>query len=89
VSSLKGSELLERIVVLEQSTKAAHKRIDDRDRDIKEIKDGVAAVGKDVKEVVAWMNRGKGWAAAALLMAGVLGSVFTKLAALFSPSGKT
>lgn len=87
--TLKGSELLERIVVLEQSAKAAHRRIDERDQDIRDIKTGVADVSKDVKEVVAWMNRGKGWAAAAMLLAGVVGAIFTKFLASFSGGPKT
>ena len=87
--TLKGSELLERMVVLEQSTKAAHRRLDERDQDIRDIKSGVSDVAKDVKDVVAWMNRGKGWAAAALLIAGSLGAFFMKLAGDWLPGGKT
>jgi hypothetical protein len=85
--TLKGSQLLERIVVLEQSVKAAHKRVDERDKDIQEIKSGVSSVASDVKEVVAWMNRGKGWAAAAMVLAGTIGALLTKAFATWFTGG--
>lgn len=64
--------LAERVAVLEQKTGAAHQRIDKVEVVIKEE---LKEINMSLKDVVAWMNRGKGWAAAGLLLAGSMGVV--------------
>ena len=65
-------DIRERIGTLAAKASAAHERIDRLEvglrEDLKEIK-------KDLTEVLAWMNRGKGWGAAALLIAGLMGGI--------------
>lgn len=66
----------ERIGALDAKVDAAHKRVDKIENslsvDLLEIK-------KDLKIVVAWMNRSLGWAAALLFVGGILGFVLNKL----------
>lgn len=80
--SLKGSELLERLVRVEGSASALHVRVDKVEAgiraDLDDIKTGLTDLRGDLKEVIAWMNRGKGWAAAGMVMAGVLGGLAAK-----------
>lgn len=68
--------LLEKVVSLEGKASAAHTRIDKLETaildDLKEIK-------KELKDVVGWMNRGKGWAAATLVLSGIVGGVISTL----------
>lgn len=64
--------LLEKVVTVEASSKAAHIRVD-------KIENGISVslqqINSELKEVVAWMNRGKGWASASILLAGFLGGL--------------
>lgn len=68
--------LHERLVSLTDKADAAHRRVDKMElivrEDMREIK-------KELQYISAHINRSKGWAAAALLLAGVLGSLITKL----------
>lgn len=68
--------LKEKLVTLNNKIDAAHSRTDKMElmihNDFTEMK-------KDLKEMNAWMNRGKGWAAAALLLAGLGGGLLVKL----------
>lgn len=77
------SKLFERVVKLEAQAKAAHDRIDKTEvlihQDLKDIKDNFKEMSKELKDVIAWMNRGKGWAAAALLIASLVGGIVAKV----------
>lgn len=86
--------IFERVVKLEGSTSALHSRLDSNEerteRAVATIAKQQGEILSDLKEVIGWMNRGKGWAAAALLVAGVIGSAVTALiGAFFKTSGKT
>lgn len=77
---MKETTVWEKLGVLDAKLSAAHKRIDDLEKgigeDLKEIK-------ADVKALNAYMNRGKGWAAAVILLAGSAGALVVKLIAIF------
>lgn len=67
---------------LEATLKSAHKRIDKMEilirEDFKEIKSALESIN-------GFMNRGKGWAAAGLLLAGMVGGFVSKfIGVLFS-----
>jgi hypothetical protein len=64
-----------RLYKLESSLNAIHKRVDDQEKNIKEA---LVEIAKDVKELNGWMNRGKGWAAAAMVLSGTVGALLTK-----------
>jgi alpha/beta superfamily hydrolase len=74
------NSLLERLGVLTAKIDAAHARVDkiesSTSQDLGEIK-------KDVKLLLAWMNRSLGWAAALMFVGGSLGGlvgfILTKL----------
>lgn len=68
--------IYERLAILDGKISAAHSRVDKIEILIRE---DLAEVKKDLKIVVAWMNRSLGWAAAFLFVGGVLGSLITKL----------
>lgn len=82
-----------RLELLNNKVEAAHERLDKMERlirdDLKEMKTEFGEVvaeiklllrdnERDMKEVMAWMNRGKGWAAAAMLAASVAGGLIAK-----------
>lgn len=92
-SSKMTAELLTRIALLDSRAGAAHERLDKMERLIKDdltsmhadfketildLKKLFAAQDQELKNVVAWMNRGKGWAAAGFLAASILGGVIAK-----------
>ncbi len=64
--------LAERIGALDAKATSSHKRLDTLETLLREDI-------KELREVIAWMNRAKGWAAAALCIAGVLGGLVVKL----------
>ncbi len=70
--------LLEKTITLDGKVTAAHNRLDKMEF---LLRDDLTEIKKELKEVIAWMNRGKGWAAATLLIAGMLGG---SVASLFS-----
>lgn len=74
--------LNERIRNLEGRLDSAHKRIDKLEamirEDFKEIKADLKAISESIQPIRDWMNRGKGWAAATLLLAGMVGGVIVK-----------
>ena len=87
---VKIERLFGKIGQVEQVAKSAHKRSDENAvlikeqmADIKtmikelseEMRSDMSGVKRDTKEVHDWMNRGKGWAAASLLLAGLVGSI--------------
>lgn len=69
----------ERIGTISAKAAAAHDRIDKLEiglrSDLKDIKE-------ELKAISAWMNKGKGWAAAAMLLAGMGGAAVVELAKL-------
>jgi len=88
--------LQERIAVAEQRAAAAHHRIDKMEvlfrEALDDIKEGSKQAREEVKEltdkitqVIDFMNRGKGWAAAGLFIAAMFGWILQKiLTAIFS-----
>ncbi len=62
--------MLEKMTLAHSKADAAHNRLDKMEvfisGELKEIK-------SDIKEAIGHMNRSKGWAAASILLAGILG----------------
>ena len=75
--------LQERIGALDRTISSAHSRVDKMESlvrdDLKEIKTNFAEVSREIKELTAYMNRSRGWAAAFLLIAGLVGGFIVKL----------
>ena len=65
--------------MLEGKASSAHKRVDKLEAG---IRDDLKEIKQDLKELSAHMNRGKGWAAATMLLAGTLGASIGKLLTL-------
>ncbi len=86
-----NESMIERVVLIEAQARAAHERIDKSEsrivRDLGEIKDSLSILAKEMKEVVGWMNRSKGWAAAALFLATIGGVAAGILARAWWSSG--
>jgi uncharacterized protein YlxW (UPF0749 family) len=93
-SSVVAAELRGKFGALEHTLKSAHKRMDKQEllirEDFKEIKDQVKELKDEIKKALdtvqqkvesleGSMNRGKGWAAAGLFVAGSVGSAVTLL----------
>ncbi len=78
-----GTVLLERIVTLEGQARAAHHRIDKAENDIRsdlvEIKESLKDMASELKELIAWQNRSKGMFAMVILVAGIAGSLISKV----------
>lgn len=77
------SAIQERVGVICAKADAAHARIDKlelgvRD-DLKGMREEFRSLSIELNKVIAWMNQVKGWAAAAVLMSGIIGSVGTAL----------
>jgi hypothetical protein len=80
--------IFERVVKLEGSQTALHGRLDKNELSTRESMSEIlrqqAEIIKDLKEVIGWMNRGKGWAAATVLMGGIVGAgIVTAIRGLF------
>lgn len=71
--------LTERIGAVSAKADAAHDRIDNMGE---LVRHDMKEVILEMKEVVAWMNRSKGWAAAATLLAGIVGGAVVKVLTL-------
>lgn len=71
------SDIRERLGELSAKAGAAHGRLDRLEIGIREDLKGIQ---DELKAISAWMNRGKGWAAAALLIAGAAGAAAMELA---------
>lgn len=69
-------DLLKQVITLDGKISAAHNRLDRIELGIKE---DLNEIKKDLKDVMGWMNKGKGWAAAGLMIAGVIGGAVTAL----------
>lgn len=61
---------------LQATAVAAHKRIDKVETD---IRDDLKTLNSELKELNAYMNRGKGWAAAFVMLSGFAGAGMFKL----------
>ena len=70
------TEISEKIGELRATAKAAHTRLDDLDGRISKQLD---EMNTQLKELNAHMNKGKGWAAMGLLLAGSMGAGVIKL----------
>lgn len=68
------------IASLQERTSSAHKRLDKLEDTIEA---DLAEIKKDLKVVTAWMNQGRGWSAAALLMSGIIGGAISKALGVF------
>lgn len=82
--------LKERLISIDGKVSAAHSRIDKTEQLIKddfgEIKADLKSLALKLEDVTSIINRGKGWATAALLLAGILGGTMSKgIASLMSP----
>lgn len=75
--------LTERVGALAAQTTAAHSRIDRVEslvrEDLKGIEKSLTALREELKPVVAWMNRSKGWAAAGYFAATIIGGALITL----------
>lgn len=69
----------ERIGSLAAKATAAHDRIDKLETG---LRDDLKEIKQELKSIAAWMNRGKGWAAAAMLLAGMGGAAVIELGKL-------
>lgn len=69
-------QLSEKLTTVINKTDAAHVRLDRLEKD---LGDRLREISDDLKDITGWMNRGKGWAAASLLLAGLAGASITKL----------
>lgn len=61
---------------LSATAKAAHQRMDKLEIG---IRDDLKTLNKELKELNAYMNRGKGWAAAFVMLSGFAGAGMFKL----------
>jgi DNA anti-recombination protein RmuC len=65
------TSLYERIGAMDAKISAAHTRQDRMELEIKEL---LNELKSEMKDISAHVNKSKGWAAAALMMAGILGT---------------
>jgi Tfp pilus assembly protein PilN len=72
-------QIIESIGQLKATTKAAHQRLDKVEN---EIRQDISKVNDKLDELNRFMERGKGWSAAFLLMSGFAGAGLTKLMAM-------
>ena len=68
-------ELSERIGQLDSKITAMHNRLDKHEGEYKEV---LKDITKELKELNYWMHRSKGWGAAAVLFATILGGLVGK-----------
>lgn len=73
--------IAEKIGILSAKVSAAHSRVDKLESGIRE---DLKEINLEVKELAGHMNRAKGWAAALMLLSGVLGALMIKALALVS-----
>lgn len=80
-----SDDLREKIGALTATVKAAHQRIDKVEE---EVREDLKLVQKELKELNAHMNKGKGWAGAFFLLSGLAGGGVVKLLSIiFSTKG--
>lgn len=76
------ARLEQSIANLVERLSTAHSRIDKLERmireDFKEIREGLHGIADTIQPIRDWMNRGKGWAAAMLLLASIFGAAIVK-----------
>lgn len=71
-----NESIYERIGAIDAKVSAAHSRVDKIEI---QIRTDLEDLKKDLKAVVAWMNRSLGWAAACLFTGGIIGALIMKL----------
>lgn len=74
------AEIHEKIGQLDAKVTAAHHRVDKLELG---IRDDLKELKVDLKELNAYMHRGKGWAAAMIFISGFAGAGLFKLASLW------
>ena len=74
------NEISEKLGTVIASSKAAHQRLDRLEIGLRE---DLTTLNKELKELNAYMNRGKGWVAAFVLLSGVSGAGIIKLITVF------
>lgn len=69
-------DIREKIGALSAKADAAHNRVDKLEILLREDLQGIKT---DLKDLNAYMHRGKGWAAAMIFFGGIVGALFVKL----------
>lgn len=77
-------DVREKIGELSAKASAAHSRIDKLEQG---IRDDLKTISSDLKELNAYMHRGKGWASAMLFFAGFAGAGLFKLLTMIFSKG--
>lgn len=72
-------KLFEKVVSLEGKTSAAHSRLDKLETG---IRDDLKEIKNELKEVAAYINKGKGLYAASVVVSGILGGICALVAKL-------
>lgn len=79
------SLLQQKVAVLETKQQADADRMDRMEKSIEDgfarVEKALAPIGGQLTELNGWMNRSKGWAAAALLLAGLVGALVKSIIA--------
>jgi translation elongation factor EF-G len=65
-----------KMILLEAKVGAMHSRLDKVEI---EMKNQLGEIAKDVKSLIAFENRSKGWGAALLFFGGIIGAAIVKL----------
>lgn len=73
------AEIHEKIGQLDAKVTAAHHRVDKLELG---IRDDLKELKADLKELNAYMHRGKGWAAAMIFLSGISGAVIVKMVSM-------
>ncbi len=72
----------EKIGALSAKVSAAHSRVDKLETGIRE---DLREINSELKGLTAYVNHAKGWAAAMMLLSGILGAVIIKAIGLVKP----
>lgn len=75
------SKLIEKIGALEAKVEAAHSRLDKLEFT---LRDDIRDLKAELKELNAFMHKGRGWAAALVFLGGASGAGIAKLLAILS-----
>lgn len=66
----------EKLGALTAKAEAAHGRLDKLEVD---LRSDLVEIQRDLKELTAYMHRGKGWAGALMLVSGIIGAAISTL----------
>lgn len=75
-----NDDIREKLGSVQATAKAAHQRLDRLETGLRE---DLSELNKELKELNAYMHKGKGYAAAFMLLSGLLGTGIFKLVGLF------